>query len=182
MSHSWWSVNAPRIHGNAKTNNVRPAVAATYCLPFTAYVIGLFNICAPRFCSTGACRCAHRVPASVADLHGMKYLRPLPLMNGQPRAVKTEMIVGRPATGNRADAHHVETNGVGQRQILIGEFSQHANAAGLLLDADMQHVQRREIFDQREELQRALICVRIMITIIPAFVIIAIVAPASSTT
>ena len=40
---------SPKSYGSANTNSDRPAAAAMYCLPFTAYVIGLFNICAPSW-------------------------------------------------------------------------------------------------------------------------------------
>src|SRR5262245_47236589 len=42
-----WRPGGVTPYGNANTNNVSPAIAATYCLPFTAYVIGFWRTCAP---------------------------------------------------------------------------------------------------------------------------------------
>ena len=52
-----------RVYGNANTNSDRPADAAMYCFPFTAYVIGLFSICAPEVgLPQEQRRCARRAP------------------------------------------------------------------------------------------------------------------------
>src|SRR6476620_11217159 len=39
----------PPYSRSVKTQSDKPEIVATYCLPFTEYVIGPLTICAPRF-------------------------------------------------------------------------------------------------------------------------------------
>jgi len=70
-------------------------------------------------------------------------------------ASQTQMTVCRPTRMDVLDVHEVQADGIGQGEILVGESPQHPNAARLLVRSDRGDAQRRQRFDQRDELQRA---------------------------
>jgi hypothetical protein len=77
------------------------------------------------------------------------------VVDGEGRAAESQMEVGRPAPADTVDAHHMETDGIGEREILVRELSQETDTAGLFAGADRDEPERFEILDEREELEGA---------------------------
>jgi hypothetical protein len=73
----------------------------------------------------------------------------------QGDASQTKMTVCRPTRVDVLHVHQVQTDGIGQGEILVGESPQHPYAARLLVRSDRGDAQRRQRLDQRDELQRA---------------------------
>jgi hypothetical protein len=76
-------------------------------------------------------------------------------MNDEARASEAKVEIRRPTGPDSAHCHDVQSERVGERQILVIEPTQYAGRPGQIPGARRQHTQRAHVVNDREELERA---------------------------